>query len=292
VERFLFAQEASLERLALTRVSLGVTLLVMVVLGPFDRFFGETGPWLYGPRGLLAFIPTLGPKTYLALRTLVAMSAVTVALGIATRASAGVLAVTFLVLNYYTAQFTGSAWNYDTHLNFFAAALCLAKSDARPSLDGLLGWTGPASERDAQQASFALAFMQLYVALLYFQAGVAKLISPGLIWFTSGVTPYYFTAIAGTALGQYLTQWPWIFQVFTALSGLFEFSFLPLMLWRRTRRAAVFAAMAFHLGTYLVMDISFWHLWMLYPALFLYRPRAAGAGLKEAPGSTAPPPRD
>lgn len=272
-DRFLFAQEAPLTRLAATRASLGLVILIMVVLGPFDRFFGEMGPWLYAPRGLLTFIPVLDPETYWALRALVAASALSTALGLATCVSSVVLALSFLVLNYYTAQFTGLSWNYDTHLNFFAIALCAGRSGARGSLDGLLGWTRPASARDAQQASFLLAFMQLYVALLYLQAGVAKLVASGLAWFTRGVTPYYFTITSGTELGRYLTQWPWIFQVFTALGGLFELASLPLLLWRRTSRAVALAAMAFHLGTYLVMDISFWHLWALYPALFLRRPR-------------------
>ncbi|WP_437690989.1 HTTM domain-containing protein [Sorangium sp. So ce176] len=274
-DRFLFAQEASLARLAAIRASLGLVILVMVLLGPFDRFFGEMGPLLYAPRGLLAFTPVLDPETYWSLRVLVAASALSTLLGLATRVSTVALALSFLVLNYYTAQFTGISWNYDTHLNFFAIALCAGRSGARGSLDDLLGWTRPASARDVQQASFLLAFMQLYVALLYFQAGVSKLVASGLVWLTSGVTPYRFTITSGAELGRYLTQWPWIFQVFTALGGLFELAFLPLMLWRRSCRAVALAAMAFHLGMYLVMGISFWHLWVLYPALFMYRPRGA-----------------
>ena len=278
IDRFFFAQPNAILRVCALRAMLGAVIAVLVVLGPYGRFHVDMADVLYRPTGVLAFLPPLDAVWFDALRMLVIASAVMVALGVSTRASCIALAAAFFVLNYYVSQFVGPVWSYNTHLNWFAIALCFVPAGARLSIDERIARVRarPSTFDEARgeaSASFVIAFMQLYIALLYTQAGLAKLLGSGVAWFTSGLTPLYFTLTDGTALGRWLAQWPALFRVFSLASGLIELLFLPLFPFPRIRRALVIAALLMHVGIHLVMDIPFWHMWLLYPVLFLWKSR-------------------
>ena len=59
-------------------------------------------------------------------------------------------------------------------------------------------------------------------------------------------------------------------RLIAVLTVLGEASFLPLLVARwRDRRLIGATAVGFHLLTRRYLGISFWHLWWLYPALFV-----------------------
>lgn len=48
----------------------------------------------------------------------------------------------------------------------------------------------------------------------------------------------------------------------------FEVMIFPLYLLNIDMKSLILAAIGLHLSVFLVMGISFWHLWMLYPIVF------------------------
>lgn len=120
-------------------------------------------------------------------------------------------------------------------------------------------------------ASFLLAFMITYIACLYLQAGVSKCLWGGMDWFTTGKRVWTETCLLGTPFGKWLTQWPLLFQFMSAGTAVVELAVPFLFFFNKTRAVAGLIAILFHLGTFLVMGISFWFLWALYPALLFYR---------------------
>lgn len=124
--------------------------------------------------------------------------------------------------------------------------------------------------RDGERASYILAFMMTYIAVLYFQAGLSKLLLGGWQWFLEGERIRAETLILGTPFGKWLLQWPFVFRLLGLGTGIFELVLPFLFFFQKTRCWAACCAIAFHLGTFAVMGISFWFLWTLYPAIFLY----------------------
>jgi hypothetical protein len=279
-DSLLFRQPVPLERLALVRASLGAVIAVWVVFGLHDRFYVEAAPLLYAPSGVVQ-LPQLGYAGFTMLEAVTVASALATAVGAGGRLSCVLLAVSFFLLNGYVARFGGLFnWNANTHLNFFTLALCLAQPTLRFSVDArrLARQPNAESEQAAQIASAVLGFMQIYVGLLYFMSFVGKFGAAGWSWFTSGLTPYFFVFLAESERGKYLASWPWIYRVFTLTGGFYELGFLLLLWTETTRRWIAVFGVFFHLGIWLVMDISFWHLWVLFPALFIFTPPAQARG--------------
>jgi hypothetical protein len=245
----IFSQPRVLPRLKLLRCLLGLIIFVLVLLGPYGSFYEETAAFLYQPGPLLPFFPALSADAFFALRVSVLLSSVLFLLGL--RWAGPLLAVLFFVFNYYVSRFAGAQWSYNVHLNLFVALLVCTDTRHAP----------------IERRSFALWFMQLYVAILYFQTGLSKLLHGGLRWFWEGETIYSNALLLGGERGAFIAQFEWLFPLFGALTALFEFGFLPAYLLG-LRRSLCVAGVLFHVGIFLVLGISFWHLWLLYPALF------------------------
>ncbi|MDY7225120.1 HTTM domain-containing protein [Hyalangium rubrum] len=273
VHRALFEQNEPLTRLALMRIALGLVTVAYVVLEPYHRFLLDTRELLYSPSPLFAFVPPLDRTGLWVLEGATVVAGILFTLGYRTRAAAIAFSVLFAVWNYYVACFSRPTWVYNTHLNFFLWALCFCPAGARWSLDARRRSTAPGSELSERQlASFGMAFMQLYIAVLYFQAGLSKVLNSGFVWFILGQTPLIQTAQVGTEFGMQLTRVPELFTAFNLYAGVLEFGFLPAtLLLGRVPRPMALMAILFHVGVGLTMKVSFWHLFLLYPALFLYQ---------------------
>ncbi len=163
-------------------------------------------------------------------------------------------AIAFFFFNFYVKSFSTTWWITNTHLNFFAIALCFVPQKGTLKAQEL--------------ASFLIAFMMLYITALYFQAGISKLIHGGIYWFFDGYRIWTETVLLGTPFGKWLTQWPQLFTLMSFFTGIFELLLPALFLLRTTQGKMALVAFLFHMGTFLVMGISFWFLWALYPALF------------------------
>ncbi len=285
-DTLLFEQEAVPWRLAYMRVALGSSVTVLAVYGPFDRFFSDN-VWLYDPGGLFAKVPVLGAASLAALRMTTIVASLMLAAGACTRVSAWLTALSFFLLNGYTAQFTQPSFNYDTHLNLFLLAIASADSGRVLSLDA--HWRSSAPTADERAGSVALGFMQIYVAMLYGQAFLAKLLLSGPAWFWTGDVVLVQTLRIGTGFGRWLSRWPDVFRAIGILTGVFELSVgWALLRGGRVRNAGAGAALAFHFGTWLVLGISFWHLVVLLPPLFLLRgpTRESARAAERLPGGT------
>lgn len=250
---FLFHQSDPFERLAALRVSLGLIVATLLILGPYDSFYVDTAPWLFEAQAPFAWFPNLGAHFW-TLKAATILLSLAVAANLWPKVTCPLFALSFLAFNFYITCFHTTYWITNTHLNFFALALACV-----PFLK-------PASK---EMASFILAFMITYVATLYLQAGVSKCLCGGLEWFTSGKRVFFETLLLGTPFGKFLTQWPGLFQIMSLATAPFEL-LLPLLFFTKARSLAAAIAILFHLTTFAIMGISFWFLWGLYPALFFY----------------------
>lgn len=169
------------------------------------------------------------------------------------------------VLAYHDYSLFPSSWNFLSHLIYFGAAL---------SFYEIMRNYSPNRAREA--ASLAVAFMMLTVGLIYFQAFLAKLSHSGWDWFLTGNTVKHYVAVHGTSLGRWLADHEWFGPASGMGTLMFEAGFLPAIALCRNRdlRWLAFAGMSFHIGIWMTMDISFWHLWFFYPALFRSNPHA------------------
>jgi hypothetical protein len=263
-----FTQPNAFARLAWLRCSLGLVCAVLVGLGPYGDFYVEAAPFL-APAS--SWLPALGAVGWYGLRSFVLLASVCAALGVGLRLSLPALALSFGWFNAYAANLENVIFSYNSHLNVFLVALCFVDTSRGASLASATH-PGP-SAAQTERASFVLSFLQCYVAVLYFQTGLAKLLQGGLAWFTTGQTIYVNALVLGLERGRALASLRWLFPLLGMLTALFEFGFLPLFLWGRGLWLATWVAILFHLGTFLLLGISFWHLWLLYPALFLYAAR-------------------
>lgn len=262
-----FQQPQPFARLALLRASLGAVCALLVGLGPYGAFYVESAPFLYPAD---AWLPALGPESFAALKLLVLGSGVATALGLLPRLATLCLALSFGWLNFYISRFGGLVWSYNTHLVCFLGALVWVDTS-----QGFALWVwrrAPPPPAGEEWASFVLACLQLYIAVMYFQTGLAKLLQGGAAWFLGGQTIYVNALVLGLARGRWAAQtFPWMFPLLGLGTAVLEFGFLPVWCGGRGLRGAVGVAILFHCGTFALLGISFWHLWTLYPALFFYR---------------------
>jgi uncharacterized membrane protein YphA (DoxX/SURF4 family) len=273
IHRAVFEQNEPLRRLALMRISLGLVCTAYVALEPYHRILLDAGGLLYTPSPLFAFFPLLDRTGLWLLEGLTLVAGLCFTLGYRTRASTLVFSMLFAVWNFYVACLSRPTWIYNTHLNFFLWLLCFCPAGERYSVDARLrGNTPEPGPGSLQLASFGLSFMQMYIAVLYFQAGLSKVITSGMAWFVLGQTPLIQTVQTGTWFGFQLTRFPELFNVFNIYAAVLEFAFLPAtLLLGRAPRVMALMAILFHVGIGLTMKVSFWHLFFLYPALFFYQ---------------------
>jgi hypothetical protein len=108
---------------------------------------------------------------------------------------------------------------------------------------------------------FELLFIEL--AAYYFLAGFAKVAHAGLYW-ADGYTLQFYLLEKATPAGLWLAEWPALCAVLSALVLAFELSWPLGVLFRRLRPLLFAGGVAFHLGTVVLLRITFWPVWILY----------------------------
>jgi hypothetical protein len=154
------------------------------------------------------------------------------------------LAVAFMYFQHYITCFSTSYWITNTHLNIFLALTCLPK----------------------KYKSVVVRFCQVYIAFMYFQAGLSKLLLGGISWFLYGERIWTETLLLGTPIGKYLTQWPILFMPMGWFTFIVELIIPCCLLYNKY---LIIIPILFHIGTYMILGISFWFVWILFPAIFL-----------------------
>lgn len=237
------------------KVSLGVIIAVLLTFGPYTGFVAFAGR-LY----LEGRLHEVVGDHFATLRA--ASIVFALALALLPRLAvvwAPILTLVFGLLNHYCASLTPTLWSYNAHLNLFVAGVAVVETAAR--------WR--VKEIDQVWVERLFAFAQVYVAVFYFQSGLAKVVHGGVEWLTTGRAGWIFAIEMGTDLGRRMAEYPLLFPVGSTAIVVFELLFLPLFLTGRFRRFLVLGATGLHLTIWATFDISFWHLWLLYPALFL-----------------------
>ncbi|KFE68869.1 HTTM domain-containing protein [Hyalangium minutum] len=250
-----FSQPDAMHRLEWVRMTLGGTIFVLSRMPPYGRFYTENEATLYSPG---SWLPPLGRLQPL-LRTGVSLLALLVAVGLGGLGTAVALLLAFGLLDRYLASLSPRLWNNVFHVHLFLLGYCIAR--AAPLL-------APPAQAE-RLASFMLTAMQFQVGLVYLLAGISKLRVGGLEWFTQGRTLLASTLFRGTALGRRVVAVPAARRAMGLASGAFELGAPALVLWPAMHPWLAVMAISFHLGVLLLMRISFWHLWVFFPALFI-----------------------
>jgi hypothetical protein len=213
------------------------------------------------------FFPTLG-EGFLWLKILAYGIGFFALIGYRTKLTLPLFTLCYCTLNYYIHCFQEHYCMNQAHLNISLIALSFTPSNSRFSIDSFSN-AEPTSLLAYEKASFALTFLGGYIALLFFQTGLSKLIYGGSEWFLTGDTLYVETILDGTDFGRYLTHYSWIFPFFGMGVFFFELVFPFFFFLYPYHFIYGVTLLLFHFGTYLVMGISFWFLWPLYIPLFL-----------------------
>jgi hypothetical protein len=269
----LFEQRDAPFRLALTRVLLAAAILRLVAKLPPGSFFEEHRDTLMAPEVRRSRFPDLDARQFDLLRRATQASVAAWSLTGRPRPLGWSASAAFFVLNGYLAAVYPQLWSYNSHLNLFLATAATADTTAALTLQDPLGRRARrrrVDEVELRSQSLALAFMQLATSLVYFQSGMSKVIYGRGEWVRSGRTLRGSVAILGTRLGRRFMRSRRAFVLLSWATVLFEVGHLPALVlaWRR-RRLLALGAVGFHAGVKAFMDISFWHLWWLYPALFV-----------------------
>lgn len=159
--------------------------------------------------------------------------------------------------------------NYLNHyylVSLLAALLAFMPAHRAFSLDA---WRRPGL-RAAAVPLWPYALLRFQIATVYTFAGLAKLTSDWLLH----AQPLQIWLAARThlpLLGPYLDR-PWVAYAAAWFGFLFDTSIAWLLLWRRTRRLAYLAVLAFHAATWALFPIGMFPFIMTTAALVFFAP--------------------
>lgn len=119
---------------------------------------------------------------------------------------------------------------------------------------------------------WALRLFQIQLCVLYFTTGIAKLGAYGLdfasnAWWNGTALHYVLNDIT-------LTRWPfaqvpqplWMTAILTYISVWWETLFPFLIIWKRTRKWALYFGLLFHIGIYIMIEVG----WFSFYTMTVY----------------------
>lgn len=244
---FLFSQPNVERRYKVFVYFLFLTIFILLIFGPYNSFYIENSS-LFS----CTYLPNIGYyfkylKFFIIILSLLILSN-------------SKLKITFLLFSllfnffsYYITCFSTTYWITNTNLNTFSLLVSLIAYFPKN-----------------KYKSFVLSFAITYISCMYFQAGLAKLLDGGLIWFITGKRIRTESLLLdyngnGSWFTSYLIKYPLLFAPMGWFTFIFELVLGP-MLIKNSR--LVYFAILFHFGTYVVLGISFWFIWLLFIPLF------------------------
>lgn len=271
------------ESLGLLRMYIGIGLLffhtyqfaTVLTLNPIGAMYYFVEPiWYFKLLGIQYHIPAISFATYVILMS----ATVSMIAGKNTRTSILVIILCIFYLKGVRDSFSG-----DVHHRYIIPMQILFLF--------LLSKCGEVHSRDARQrhihegiqeweASWPIKTMQLYVALFYFWSVIAKVRVSGWVWFAGegriqevlikrsvrwGVTDQ--GEVVKNGLSFELAQHPELIQIFGILVLAFELGFPLLLLIKsaKLRLAFIMGVTAFHISSFVLMDVNF----LLIPFAYL-----------------------
>ena len=261
-ERFLFA--TTTEKWVKSFPLLIYPYLVYVGLGYDWKAYTQMSPYLYAPAGLASILGNWYPSLELLyiLQALLVVSAILAMAGQAFRFSAFVV---FFISLLFDVWHNGFGFiNVQIHAIWFAGFMALT------------GGPKTRGKRDEALGSLAFRMAELTVVLAYVQAGIGKLMIGGLPWITEGSTLQIALMRQSMPLGMSLAQHSAIMPWLSAFSVGFELLFVLYYFVRPLRFPLLLTGILFHIGTYALLGIGFFHLWVFSLSAILYAPEAIG----------------
>lgn len=283
LEAFLFAPASALD--------LGLFRIVAFGLLVYEAMFNQgTVVWFstlpeelrVAPPGLAWVLPLLPVDPFVvgALQAAFVISSVLASVGLFTRvSSAFAVALGLYVLG--VPQLFGKLNHYH-HVWWFAAIIAAAPSARALSLDALLrtarlgeaSWVEDGQERSCYGLPLRLCW--LVVGLIYFFPGLWKAWEVGHLWVAGNHVPLLLHE-KWLELGDFeplfrIDLHPALYRAVGVFTILFELGFVFALFFPRARPFAILSGLMFHLGTKLLMDISFVSLVLAY-SMFLDVPR-------------------
>lgn len=256
---FLFEQYDITKRQNWLYYSLLVTILILILLGPYHVLAIDYAEILFKKEITIGGMFDVFLKNklwYFALRYSIVIFLL---FSIYKKYRKWYLLITLILFHlfqYLHYRLTPYAWNYNTHLSFFLLILTVSYFSEKTKYNSLI-------------SSFSISFPIFYVGCLYFQSGLSKLIYGGVDWIITGRTVLQFSYFLGTDLGRYVLAIPNAAQTISFFSILIELSVIFLIFFPKLYKIIGVLMICFHLGIKLTMNISFWHLIILFPALFI-----------------------
>jgi HTTM domain/Vitamin K-dependent gamma-carboxylase, lumenal domain len=232
---------------AIVRIGLGVLIAIESIhylgSGDVDRLFLDPSFHFTYP-GFGWVQPWAGPGMYIHF-TALALLAVALALGVAHRIVAPLLTAGFLYV------FLLDKTEYLNH--YYAAILLLALVALIPADRAISVAARRHPDRSPTVPRWSVWILRFQVGVIYTYAGIAKL---GSDW------------LAGQPMSIWLAEQRDLFLVGPLLDGeaagrifslgglAFDLLLVPLLLWRRTRVAALVVAVAFHATNWIIFEIG------------------------------------
>ncbi|WP_156777472.1 hypothetical protein [Synechococcus sp. RS9916] len=171
------------------------------------------------------------------------------------------LVIAFLFLDYYFANLTPEIWPNFFHLHFIGIC-CIFLEILR---------IFQLSEMPAGPEVFTTVYWVIFIqiSLIYFFSGLSKLIHGGAAWAQNAESLHLILLMRGSSLGKSIFSHSLSRRIAGTGTIVFELLAPALLLLPNGFLYLSVSGFLFHMTTYVFIGISFWHLWIFFPALIL-----------------------
>ena len=248
--------------LAVFRIGFGVMMLLSVLRfwynGWIEKLYLQ--PTYFFSYQYVEWVKPLGGWTY-GLFALVALSSIGIAVGYRYRLS---VTVFFLSFTYVELMDKTTYLNHYYFVSLLALLLFFLPAAAQSSLD--------ARRRGAlvPVPAWPVWALRLFVGVVYFYAGLAKLNSDWLL--AAQPLAIWLPAKYSVPLLGDLLQQRWVHFAFAWMGAAYDLAIPFLLLWRPTRVLAFFAVVVFHVLTRVLFPIGMFPYIMIVSALVFFEP--------------------
>lgn len=280
-EQFFFDWHPA-EALAAVRFYFGLGLVLYLIaqfgqilkLDPLGAHFAFTRPiWYFGLLGIDTNVPWIS----FAVMPLLLIACLFFAFGKWTKPAIIAILIGIFYMKGVRDSFSGDVHHREIPIFAILILFLFSKCDRMFGIDARKKGWAPIED---WEASWPLRAMQIYIAMFYFWALVAKVRLSGLDWFTGGgriqeslisralrdgFTPT--GEVVNLSLAWDLAQQPQLVWTFGVLVFIFELFFPLILLVRdwRIKLVMLAGATVFHISNYVLMNVQF----LLYPFVFV-----------------------
>lgn len=260
------------QELSLIRIIYFTTQFYLIGLNKFFPMWKNVPLELWRPHGLLIFFPELFIQNHFSVLILIwQLSFIFCILGLFYRLNVLLnLSLGTIIIGYCH----GFGTYFHIYMPIILCNLILAFSPANLcfSLDKLF-WKKNSSQIDNIFAKLSIFNVKMIICLVYFSAGISKLINGGISWVYSDTLRNYFVGAflnypdinylpRKLALSRYLYEWPLICKILAGLTILFELT-LPLALFKRFRYY-ILTFVVFQISVYFLLYLSFMSFFVIF----------------------------